>query len=66
MTRDKALKVSNLLFKIACLESLVEELENLESLDEYYGDFGDSTLQDEIVAVVRNRLDKALKELEEL
>lgn len=66
MTRDKALKVSNLLFKIECLESLVEELENLESLDEYYGDFGDSTLQDEIVAVVRTRLDKALKELEEL
>ena len=66
MTRDKALKVSNLLFKIECLESLVEELENLESLDEYYGDFGDSTLQDEIVAVVRIRLDKALKELEEL
>ena len=66
MTRDKALKVSNLLFKIECLESLVEELENLERLDEYYGDFGDSTLQDEIVAVVRTRLDKALKELEEL
>lgn len=66
MTRDKALKVSNLLFKIECLESLVEELENLESLDEYYGDFGDSTLQDEIVAVVRTRLDKALKELEDL
>ena len=31
-----------------------------------YGDFGDSTLQDEIVAVVRTRLDKALKELEDL
>ena len=66
MTRDKALKVSNLLFKIECLESLVDELENLDSLDEYYGDFGDSTLQDEIVTVVRTRLDKALKELEEL
>ena len=66
MTRDKALKVSNLLFKIECLESLADELENLESLDEYYGDFGDSTLQDEIVAVVKTRLDKALKELEEL
>ena len=65
MTRDKALKVSNLLFKIECLESLVEELENLENLDEYYGDFGDSTLQDEIIEVSRTRLDKALKELEE-
>jgi hypothetical protein len=43
-----------------------DELENLESLDEYYGDFGDSTLQEEIVAVVQARLDKALKELEEM
>ena len=66
MTRDKALKVSNLLFKIECLESLVEELENLESLDEYYGDFGDSTLQDELIAVVQAKLNIALKELEEL
>lgn len=66
MTRDKAVKVSHLIFKIESLEMLIDELENLESLDEYYGDFGDNTLQDEIVAVVKTRLDKALKELEEM
>lgn len=66
MTRDMALNASHLVFKIESLEMLLDELENLESLDEYYGDFGDRTLQDEIVAVVKARLDKALKELEEL
>ena len=66
MTRDKAVKASHLVFRIESLEMLIDELEHLESLDEYYGDFGDDTLQDEIVAVVRARLDKALKELEEM
>lgn len=66
MTRDTAVKASHLIFKIESLEMLIDELENLESLDEYYGDFGDNTLQDEIVAVVQARLDKALKELEEM
>ena len=66
MTRDIAVKASHLVFKIESLEMLIDELENLESLDEYYGDFGDRTLQDEIVAVVQARLDKALKELEEM
>lgn len=66
MTRDTAVKASHLIFKIESLEMLIDELEHLESLDEYYGDFGDDTLQDEIVAVVQARLDKALKELEEM
>lgn len=66
MTRDTAVKASHLLFRIESLENLVDELEHLESLDEYYGDFGDRTLQEEIVAVVKARLDKALKELEEM
>lgn len=66
MTREKALKVSALLFKIESLEAIVDEFEHSNSLDEYYGAFGDPTLQDEIVAVVQARLDKALKELEEL
>lgn len=66
MTRDTAVKASHLIFKIESLEMLIDELENLESLDEYYGDFGDRTLQEEIVAVVKARLDKALKELEEM
>lgn len=66
MTRDQAVKASNLLFKIESLEDLIEELDHSDSLAEYYESFGDNTLQDEIVAVVRARLDKALKELEEL
>ena len=66
MTRDTAVKASHLIFKIESLEMLIDELENLESLDEYYGDFGDDTLQDEIVAVVQARLAKALKDLEEM
>lgn len=66
MTRDQALKASALLFKIESLEALVDEFEHSASLDEYYESFGDPTLQDEIVAVVQARLDKALKELEEL
>lgn len=66
MTRDKALKASHLVFRIESLEDLIEELEHSDSLNEYYEAFGDHTLQDEIVAVVRARLDKALKELEEL
>ena len=66
MTRDKALKISHLIFKIESLETLIDELEHLEILDEYYGDFDDKTLQEDIVAVVQTRLDKALKELEEM
>lgn len=66
MTRDTAVKASHLVFRIESLEMLIDELENLESLDEYYSDFGDNTLQDELVAVVKARLDKALKELEEM
>lgn len=66
MTRDTAVKASHLIFKIESLEMLIDELENLESLDEYYSDFGDDNLQEELVAVVKFRLDKALKELEEM
>lgn len=66
MTREQALKASHLVFRIESLEDLIEELEHSDSLNEYYESFGDTTLQDEIVAVVQARLDKALKELEEL
>ena len=66
MTREQALKVNQLLYRIESLENLIDELEHLDSLAEYYGDFNDHNLQDEIVAVVKARLDKALKELEEM
>ena len=66
MTREQALKVNQLLYRIESLENLVDELEHLDSLAEYYGDFNDPTLQDEIVSVVQARLNKTLKELGEL
>jgi hypothetical protein len=66
MTRDKALKVSKLLFKIESLETLYDEILGLDSLHEFYNDFGENSLEDELLAVVQNRLDKALKELEEM
>lgn len=66
MTREQALKVNQLLYRIESLENLIDELEHLDSLAEYYGDFNDHTLQDEILSVVQVRLNKALKELEEL
>lgn len=66
MTRDQALEVSNLVFKIESLENLIDELEHLCALEDYYGYFGDSTLQDELIAVVQAKLNIALKELEEL
>ena len=66
MTREQALKVNQLLYRIESLENLIDELEHLDSLAEYYGDFNDHNLQDEIVSVVQARLNKTLKELEEL
>ena len=66
MTRDRALEASNLIFKIESLENLIDELEHLCALEDYYESFGDSTLQDELIAVVQAKLNIALKELEEL
>ena len=66
MTRDQALEASNLVFKIESLENLMDELEHLCALEDYYGNFGDPTLQDELIAVVQAKLNIALKELEEL
>ena len=62
MTREQALKINQLLFKIESLESLHDELLNLESLNE----LGDIDLKKEILHIITNKLDKALKELEEL
>ena len=66
MTRDQALEVSNLIFKIESLENLIDELEHLCALEDYYESFGDSTLKDELIAVVQAKLNIALKELKEL
>jgi hypothetical protein len=66
MTREKALEVNRLLVKIESYETLIDEIRSLEALDDICIDRGESDLEDELVAVVQARLDKALKELEEL
>ena len=66
MTRKKALEISNLIFKIERYEALIEELRGLSGLEELYEVFGDTAIEDELVAVVQTKLDTLLKELEEL
>jgi hypothetical protein len=66
MTREKALEANRLLVRIESYETLIDAIRNLEELEEINIDRGESDLEDELVAVVQARLDKALKELEEL
>lgn len=66
MTREKALEANRLLVRIESYETLIDAIRNLEELEEINIDRGESELEDELVAVVQARLDKALKELEEL
>lgn len=66
MTREKALQVDLLLYKIESYELLLNELHSLDTLQEVVADYSDQDLEDEILAAVQTRLDKALKELEEM
>jgi hypothetical protein len=66
MTREKALEANRLLVRIESYETLIDAIRNLEELEEINIDRGESDLEDELVAVVQARLNKALKELEEL
>lgn len=66
MTREKALEANRLLVRIESYETLIDAIRNLEELEEINIDHGESDLEDELVAVVQARLDKALKELEDL
>jgi hypothetical protein len=65
MTREKALRVSSLLYKIECYEALIDEITGLQMLDEIYQAYGDK-LEEELLTVVQLRLDKLNKELEEM
>ena len=65
MTREKAIKVTNLLCKIEDYEALRDEITGLQMLEEIYNAYGDK-LEEELIAVVQLRLDKFNKELEEL
>jgi hypothetical protein len=65
MTREKALQVNQLLYKIETYESLIDEITQLQTLEEIYTAYGDK-LEEELIAVVQPRLDKLKKELEEM
>lgn len=65
MTRNKALQISSLLYKIECYEALIDDITGLQTLGELDRGYGEN-LEEELIAVVRPRLDKLLKELEEL
>ena len=62
MTRDMAVKVSHLLFRIETLEALHDEILNFDILNE----LSDEELKEELLNAVSARLDKALKELGEM
>lgn len=65
MTREKALQAEHLLCKIETYEALIDEITGLRMLEEIYQAYGEK-LEDELIAVVQPKLDKLLKELEEL
>lgn len=64
MTREKALEVSNLIFKIERYEALIDELKGLTGLEELYEVFGDTGIEDDLVAVVQSKIDTFIKELD--
>jgi hypothetical protein len=66
MTREKALEVSNLLFKIERYEALMEDISSLNGLEELAEVYGETKIEAELTGVVQVRLDKLLKALEEM
>ena len=64
MTREKALEITHLIYKIECYEALIDELMSLQTTEEIYQVYGDK-VEDELVAVVQPKIDAMIKELEE-
>ena len=65
MTREKALEIDHLLVKIETYEALVDEIMSMHTTEEIKQDYGEN-IEDELVAVVQPKLDKLIKELEEM
>lgn len=65
MTREKALEITHLIYKIETYEALIDELMSLHTTEEIAQTYGEY-IGDELVAVVQAKLDVLLKELEEL
>lgn len=64
MTREKALQVADLLYKIETYEALVDELMSLQTTEEIYNAYGDK-IENDLVAVVQPKIEALLKELKE-
>ncbi len=65
MTREKALQVDHLLLKIETYEALLDEIMSMQTTEEIAQTYGEN-IEDELVAVIQPKLDKLLKELEEM
>jgi hypothetical protein len=65
MTREKALQVSSLLYKIETYEALIDEITSLQTLEEIAQAYRED-LEPELTAVVQAKLDILKKELEEM
>ena len=65
MTREKALQVEQLLYKIETYEALQDEITSLQTLEEIRQAFKDD-IEEELCAVVQTRLNQLRKELEDM
>lgn len=65
MTREKARQVSDLLFKIEYYEALVDEITGMRILEEIAQAY-DETVREELIDLAQHKLNKLLKELEEI
>ena len=68
MTREKAVQVEHLLYKIERYEALLSEMSNLDVLEEIKDTYGQDgvNIELELIEVVKSRLNKLLKELEDM
>lgn len=67
MTREKAIQVEHLLYKIECYEALLDEIASMEVLEELKETYKEGLeLETELTAVVQAKLDILKKELEDM
>ena len=67
MTREKAIQVEHLLYKIECYEALLDEIATMEVLEELKETYKEGLeLETELTAVVQAKLDILKKELEDM
>lgn len=67
MTREKAIQVEHLLYKIECYEALLDEIASMEVLEEIKETYKEGLeLETELTAVVQAKLDILKKELEDM